>query len=191
MFEVYSLVLFAHVLAAVAVVGHSIGSPLIRAALRDAASLSELGPVVALEQRAARWIPIIALALLASGIYLGSVGWWHFGWFYVSIAGWVANALLAGLLLHSMLARLAKAAAGRHGAIPAEIDALRRSKTLAATSQAMLANNLALLFVMFNKPDTVAALAVFAVANALLVGFVFLPRRVGRPVFSEVPLARS
>jgi hypothetical protein len=185
MFEVYSLVLFAHVMAAVTLVGHSLGSPIIRAALREAGTSSELRRVVAFEQRASRWNPLVAVVLLGSGIYLGSAGWWHFGWFYVSIGGWVVNAILAGAVVHATLTALLAATAGGDGPITPGADALRRSTRLAVGAQVMLANDLALLFVMFNKPGTIESIAVFAAANAALVALALLPRRAAVPTLGE------
>jgi hypothetical protein len=170
MFEGYSLVLFVHVLAAFALVGHSLGSPLTRAVLREAESLAEVRRVVAFERRASKLNPVVALVLLASGIALGSAGWWVQEWFYVAIAGWLANGLLAGRVLKPSLGALMSAAASGEGPVPPHVDALRRSAKLAVVAQVMLANDLALLFIMMNKPSLAWSLAAFGAANLALVG---------------------
>jgi len=183
MFEVYSLVLFAHVVAAVALVGHSLSSPITRAALREAETLADVRRIVAFEGRISRGNPAIALVLLASGIYLGSAGWWTQGWFYLSVVGWVANAVLAGRVVGPWTGALMSAAAGE-GRVPPPVDAIRRSTKLAVAAQVMLANDVALLFIMMNKPTALASVAVLAVANAVLVALALVPRRAASPVLT-------
>lgn len=186
MFEVYSLVLFAHVVAAVALVGHSLSSPITRAVVREAQTVEDVRRVVAFEHRVSRWNPAIALVLLGSGIYLGSAGWWAQGWFYLSVAGWVVNAFLAGRIVKPWGASLmAAAVAAGSGPVPAAVDALRRSTALAVAAQVMLANDIALLFIMMNKPTTAGAAAIFAVVNAVLVALAFVPRRAASPALTE------
>ena len=187
MFDAYSLVLFAHVVAAVALVGHSLASPVIRALLREADTLADLRRSVAFEQRISRFNPGVALVLLVSGIYLGSAGWWSQGWFYLSIGAWVVNALLAGLVVKAAGTELLSAAvAAGEGPVPPKVDALRRSPRLALAAQVMLANDIALLFVMMNKPTLLESLAVFAAANAVLVGLALVPRAAAEPVRTVV-----
>lgn len=178
MFEVYPLVLFVHIAAAVALVGHSLGSPITRAALREAATHGDLARIAALERGLSRFIPLSALILLASGLYLGSVGWWSYGWFYLSIGGWLVNSLLGGLVIKPVLARLASATPAVPGApVPPDLDAVRRSTKFGVAGQVMLANNVALLLVMVMKPSFLASAAVFLVANAVLAGLALAPRR--------------
>lgn len=178
MFEVYSLVLFVHVVAAVALVGHSLSSPIMRAALREADTVADLRRIVAFEGRVSRWNPAIALVLLVSGIYLGSAGWWIQGWFYLSLAAWVVNAALAGKIVKPWAGALMAASAGASDVrVPATIDAIRRSTKLAVAAQVMLANDVALLFVMMNKPTLIGSAAVFLALNAALVALAFVPAR--------------
>lgn len=186
MFEVYSLVVFAHVLAAVALVGHSLSSPIARAMLKEAATVEDVRRIVALEGRMSRSNPLVALVLLGTGIYLGSAGWWYFGWFYLSIALWVVNSLLAARVVGPWAGALAAATAEGQGRVSSRIDALRRSKTVSVAAQVMLANDIGLLFVMMNKPSLVASAAVLAALNAALVAFVLVPRRAQVPELSEV-----
>lgn len=186
MFEVYSLVLFVHVVAAVALVGHSLGSPITRAALREVDTVGDVRRIVAFERRVSRWNPAIALVLLGSGLYLGSAGWWTQGWFYLSVAGWVVNAFLAGRVVGPWAeALMSAAAAAGEGRVPAGVDALRRSRRLAVAAQVMLANDIALLFIMMNKPSLLASAGVFAVVNAALVALAFVPRRTPAPVLTQ------
>ena len=186
MFEWYSLVLFVHVVAAVALVGHSLTTPISRAVLREARTVRDVGRLAAFEHRLSRWNPAIALVLLASGVYLGSAGWWWQGWFYVSIAAWLVNSALAARIVGPGVAALAAAAdAAGDGPVPPGVDALRRSTRLAVASQVMLGADIAILFIMMNKPTTLGSLAILGAVTAALVALAFLPRRQAAPVLTR------
>jgi len=176
---VYPAVLFVHVVAATALVGHSLGTPIMRAAMRGAASLGDLRTIVGVEARLARFNPLIALLLLVTGGYLGTAGWSHMDWFRIAVAGWVVNSLLALTVVKGHMQALGKASMGS-GPVTPEVDALRRSTRLTVALQVMLANNLALLFLMMLKPPLLEALGAFAVANVVLVGGALLPGRARR-----------
>jgi hypothetical protein len=175
----YPTVLFVHVVAATALVGHSLGTPIMRAVMRGAATLGELRTIVGVEARLARFNPLIALLLLVTGGYLGTAGWSHMEWFRLAVAGWVVNSVLALTVVKGRMQALGKAVAG-DGPVTREADALRQSTPLTVALQVMLANNLALLFLMMLKPPLLEALGAFAVANVLLVGSALLPRRTAR-----------
>lgn len=180
MFEPYSLVLFVHVLSAIALVGHSIGAPLERAAIREAATLGDLRRWIAFAGRSGRWNPVVALVLLATGVYLGSIGWWEQAWFHVSLAGWFANVFLAGFVVKRAAdATMAAALKAGEGPVPPHVDGLRRSSAWALATQSLLANDLAMLFIMMNKPGLLGSLAVAAVANAVLLAPSLLRARAG------------
>lgn len=182
MFEVYALVLFLHVFAAVALVGHSLSTPVIRNVVREADTLHDLRHWLAFSARVARLNPIAALILLASGIYLGSIGWWSQPWFFVSIGAWLVNSALAGAVLKpSATTTISAADKAGEGPVTAEVDELRRSRRWAVAEQVMLANDVVILFVMFNKPGLVACLVILAVANAALVLPSFVRRRASVP----------
>ena len=187
MFETYPIVLLVHVAAAVVLVGHATLVPVTRAALRKAGTLAVLKGILAYEHQASRWNPAVALVLLASGLYLGSAGWWTFGWFYVSVAGWMANMCLAvAVVKPGFKALTAAAAAAGEGDVPAHVDALRRLSRLAVGLQVMLANDLALLFTMMVKPSALGAVAALAIVNAVLLAPVAVPRRAEAPALAEV-----
>ncbi len=177
MLEPYSLVLFLHVVSAVALVGHSIGAPLERAAIRQAATLGELKRWMVFAGRSARWNPLVALVLLASGVYLGTVGWWTQPWFLVALGAWFASSFIAGFLVKRTAGLTMEAAmkAGE-GSVPPHVDALRRSAAWTFGAQSLLANDLAMLYIMMNKPGLVGSLAAVAVANIACLAPSFLAR---------------
>ncbi len=168
------IVVFVHVAVAFVLVGSSLSAPLLRNAIRGAASPGELKQWVGFARRATRLNPAAALVLLASGIWLGAQGWWSTGWFWVSIAAWLANSLLAVLVVNRTEALLDKAADA--GWPAAAVDPIRFAPSWDAASGAMLANDLALVWIMLHKPSLAASVALTAAANAILVG-IALARR--------------
>jgi uncharacterized membrane protein len=173
----YAIVLFVHVLAAVVLLGSSLLAPITRNVIWEASSLDALRRGLDVERRATRWNPAAALVLLGSGVYLGSTGWWTEAWFYVSLAAWVGNALLAALVVQRATGALMQAAApGGDAPTWIEIDAIRRSPGWNMALAAMLANDLAILYVMISKPGLVGAIAVVAAANLLSPGLFIAAR---------------
>jgi hypothetical protein len=79
--SIYSTVLIVHVFAAVVLIGSALHAPLARGLVRTAATLDDLRRALDFSRRATRWNPVAAVALLGSGVYLGSIGWWSLPWF--------------------------------------------------------------------------------------------------------------
>lgn len=160
-------ILLAHVVAGVLLVGSSIFSSFIRRALVTAPSVESLLMWLDFGRRATAANLPIALVLLASGIYLGSTGWWSQGWFYVAAGAWVVNATLAGLVLKRSAVALAKAAArvGR-GPVGPDLEALRRSRAWELAEQTMRANDIGMLYVMYMKPSVLESLLVIGAVLA-------------------------
>jgi hypothetical protein len=174
----YVVVLFAHVVSAIALVGESIGSPLVQRQVRTARTAGELRLWVAFAQRATRLNGPIALVLLGSGIYLGSYGWWAQPWFYVAAGGWLVNAILGGGVLKRTAESIAKAAAAAtDDRIPAEAEQLRQAPTWRLAHAVMLGNDFAIVYVMFNKPALVPALVVLTGAIAIALAVATLRHR--------------
>jgi len=159
--DVHSLVLLVHVAAAVALVSSGLFAPLVRRALLAAESMDAVRLWLDFGRRAAKANPATSLAVLATGIYLGSAGWWSQPWFFVAGATWLANALVATLVVKRAAGRTAAAAARTQGdAVTAEVDALRRSRAWTAGLDILLASDFSLLYLMFNKPGLIESLIV-------------------------------
>lgn len=166
--SLYTLTLLAHVTAAIALVGSTLVSPYLRRALVDARSVAEVRGLIGYLQRSSRWKPLAALALLGTGVYLGSAGWWSQSWFFVAVAGWIVNAVLgAAVIGRSADALGAAVARAPEGPVGAEIDALRRSTPWSLATGAMIATDFTMLYLMFNKPELVGSLALLAGSNIL------------------------
>ncbi len=185
-FSIYSFILFIHVLSAIVLMGSTLHAPLARGLVLRARALGDLRQAVDLSRRAAKWNPLAALALLGSGLYLGSWGWWSQAWFYVAIAAWIADTALAIAVINrseDAMSRLAGRDAD--GPITPELHALRQSGTWTIAHAVMLANDVAILYAMFVKPELTGSIALLAIANAVALGAVTLRRRSAPHVAGE------
>ncbi|HSG66802.1 MAG TPA: DUF2269 family protein [Gammaproteobacteria bacterium] len=172
------LVLFVHIAAAAVLVGTSVITPMIGRRIASAPTRGELVSWLEAFGLVTRANPLFALVLLASGVWLGSAGWWSQGWFAVSVAAWILSAGLAGGLVKPAATRVAAAAAANIDApIDAELDALRHDRRWHAAERSLLASDVAILWIMIAKPDLVPSIAILAVAIAMLAGGpMLLPR---------------
>lgn len=174
--SLYEIVVFLHVAVAFALVGGSLSAPLLRGAIRAAGSPAEMKQWIGLARRATRLNPAAALIVLATGVWLGSQGWWSAGWFYVSIGAWLANSLLAVLVVNRTEETLETAADA--GWTLEALDPIRLAAKWDVATASMLANDFALIWIMMQKPSTTASIAVLAAVNAVLIG-IALARRGG------------
>jgi len=163
-------VLFLHVVAALVLVGHSLGTPLVLAAIRDAPTTAALLPWLRFAHHSARVNPFAAIVLLATGIQLGS-GRWDEGWLLVSCALYVVNSALAVGVVKGTGQRVAALALADAGAaVSPALDTLRRSPRWALAADALIATGLATLFLMVAQPGLLASVAVAVGANAAMLG---------------------
>jgi len=167
----YSLVLLGHVIAATTLIGSSMFEPLVRRSVVSAESVRELRLWMDLARRAARLNPVAALAVLGTGLYLGSAGWWSQGWFYVALGLWLLNSVLAVAVVKRAASALASAAArSDDGPITGELEARRRSSSWTVAAEIMRATDLSMLYVMFVKPSAVESCLVAAALITVFVG---------------------
>jgi hypothetical protein len=165
----YAIALLAHVVAGTVLVGSTMFAPLVHRSILAADSFATLRMWLDLDRRASRANPPIAMVLLATGIYLGSAGFWSMAWFYVAVAAWVLNCALAIAVVDRTAAAVRAAAGTREGAIDAKVDALRRSRTWGLAHEIMGGSDLAMLYVMFVKPGLAESIVVTVGAMLLFV----------------------
>mgnify|MGYP001766972047 CR=1 FL=1 len=164
--SLYSVVLLVHIASAIVLVGSALFAPLTRHAILRASTVDRVLDWLDFLRRSARANPPAAMVLLASGLYLGSEGWWSQPWFYVALGAWVANFSLATFAVKPSVIALARAAAGAgSGPVGAEIDRLRRSRRWEVAEGLMRGNDLAMMYVMFVKPSAAESLVVVAAAG--------------------------
>lgn len=169
--NLFSLVLFIHVGAALLLTASSVGALFVRTSLRSAATVREVSGWTDFAKRTTRANPPASMVLLATGIYLGSSGWWSSGWFAVSVALFVLNGAYAARALVGETERIAALAAQlSDGPVPASLDELRWSERLDLGLDILLGADLAVLFLMTNKPSLPGAVAIAAlgVGSALV-----------------------
>jgi hypothetical protein len=169
--NLYLLILFVHVAAAVALLsGSVIGSPAVRGAVRRARSTDDVRTIVAVGRPLLLLEPVAALLVLGSGLYLTSaLRFWALGWVQVALAAWLVNAVVAGALVKPAIGRVATGAATTAGAVGEGLHALRWSPRWSAGGDLLLANDVAILFLMVAKPGLGASLLTVAGANAVVI----------------------
>ncbi|HEY5632683.1 MAG TPA: hypothetical protein VIT02_02870 [Burkholderiaceae bacterium] len=151
-------VLYLHIASAVLLMGSTLASRLAEGALRGAPNLATLRGSLDVVHSTTRFNPPLAMILLISGAYLGEGGWWSTMWFWVAVATWFSNLLLAVRFVvpgHQSLG-IAAAQAG-DGQIPAAIDALRRAVVPAVALDVMIGLDFGTLLIMVFKPDGATA----------------------------------
>jgi hypothetical protein len=162
----HAFVLSLHIGAAMLLVGGTVASRLAGGGIRAAADLSALRGALDAVGRATRFNPLLAAIVLLSGAMLGG-GWWGEPWFWVAVAIWFANLVLATRFVapghRSLHAALEHAG---HGVVPAEVDALRR-RLPAPALDVMIGLDLGVLLLMVLKPAGTTALLWPAAAVAL------------------------
>lgn len=184
----YTLVVFIHIAAAVLLLATSIlGEPAVRAAARRTTSPQELRAFLEVGRPMSVLSPVAAVVLLASGIYLATVGrFWTLGWVQVATAFWVVNSALAGLVVRPAIDRVAAAASdATDRSIGERLDAARWSSGWSLGVDAMAANDAAILYLMTMKPGFAGSLAVVLVANLAVAGVRFM-FSAPRPAVPEV-----
>jgi hypothetical protein len=169
--NLYLLILFVHVAAAVALLsGSVIGSPAVRRAVRRARTTDDIRAVLAVGRPLLVLEPVAALLVLGSGLYLTSaLRFWTLGWVQVAMAAWVVNAVVAAALVKPAIGRVALGAAATAGAVGEGLHALRWSPRWSAGGDVLLANDVAILFLMVAKPGLGASLFTVAGAHALVI----------------------
>ena len=167
-----SSILFLHVLSAVSLVATSLLAPVMRAAILGAESLSALRRWAGYARTSARAGVVAGGVVLASGVYLAR-GRWSEAWLVAAALLFGVNAVLALGIVDGAGLRLARLSAARGvGPVCPSVDRLRRSRRSERAGDAVLANDVALLFLMVVQPKLTLTLAAIAlsIASALAAG---------------------
>ncbi len=182
----FTVVVFFHVLGATALVGHGLASPLVHAAVKRAPTVESLLPWLGYARDSAKLNPLASLLVLGTGLWLAE-GRWGEGWLEVSAGLFVASAVLAmGVVARGGKQLAAAAGAAPRGPVPPSLDALRHAAPWNRGADALLANGIALLFLMVNQPGLLVSLAVAAgVHGAVLAVRAIAGRKVAVAVARE------
>jgi uncharacterized membrane protein len=166
--NLYSLIVFVHVGAAVGLLSGSIvGSPGVRAAVRRARTTQEMRAYLSVARPLHVLEPVSALVVLASGIYLTSIAdFWSFGWIQVAAASWLVNLAFAVAMVKPAVGRLiAQAATSVDGPVPPHLEKLRWSARWSLGGDVLMASDAAVLYLMTMQPGLWGSLLTVAAAN--------------------------
>jgi hypothetical protein len=181
--ELYSVILFAHIVSGMGMAAAVAAISVYERRGRGAKTVGELRSTYETEERIATKIKLLALLLSTSGLYMA-----HARWSFAS--SWVIAAILVfvylastGPLVFGRRMRQAVAAAERAGAINAEVRAMLNDPVLAAMRRLRVAFLALLVFLMTTKPGLAVTLAAFvtALAAGVLSG-VLVRREASEPV---------
>lgn len=176
--ELYSVILYAHIICAMGVAAGVAILMVQEAAARKARTPGELRTILELDERVAFSIKAMALVLVTSGLYmahvLGSIG-----------APWLIAALIVfvylastGPLVFGRRMRNATAAATSAGAITPEVRRMLHDPVLATMGRLRVTLLALLPFLMATKPGWAVTLAAFVTALALgALSGVLLPQK--------------
>ncbi|MBE7416525.1 MAG: hypothetical protein HS128_02055 [Ideonella sp.] len=170
----HSFILYVHILAATLLIGSSVAARAARRVMLGATDLTSLRAAAEVARRISLANPAIAMVLLATGLYLGGAGFWRAAWFWVAVAAWAVSSVLAGKVLGPSGRRLGVAAArAGNGAIPPQVEALRRARAPVIAADVLLGLDLSLLLLMVAKPAVMAAIVwpLLGVGLALALGY--------------------
>lgn len=169
--KIYSLVVFIHIVAATLLVGASLlAAPAIGAAIRRAGTTQEIRALLRLGRPLGTLNPLSAFIVLASGVFLAAATrFWMFAWVQVAVLFWLVNAVIAASLVKPPMQALADSVmAGPDGPVDARTDALRRSKRWSFGGDVLMANDVAMVFLMTVRPGLAGSLAAVIVTNAFV-----------------------
>jgi hypothetical protein len=146
-------VLYLHVAVAVLLARNTAASRLAERNVLAAAELATLRGALSVLQQITRFNPLLAIALLLSGAYLGRQGMWATPWFAVAVAAWFANlALVVRYVVPNHKALGQAAGAAGDGPVVQAIDVLRKARAPARALDAMIGLDFGVLMLMVTRP---------------------------------------
>src|SRR5919106_1707348 len=156
--DLYSVLLFVHVLSAMALFGVLAVETVALASLRRAATLDEGRMWMGLMRRTGRLGPIAMVPLLAAGIWMMALRW--------DAAPWIVAAL-AGAVTRRAMRRFAQSLGARAELSPGGIAVLADAGPLALSLWLRVALAIGILALMTMKPGVLGSVAIMALALAL------------------------
>lgn len=177
--ELYNVVLFVHILAAIVVIGGSFAMEFGGARAKQARTVDSLLSWLRALAVGSKAIGMAAAVTLAAGIYLAFAGsWWGAGWLTVSLIIFLVSGALAGTVMDKSLARMVEIAEGfDDGPMTPDLGRQLVQPSMALLGPVMLGMDLALVFLMTNKPGYAGSLLVAAVTIGTGLAFGLRERR--------------
>lgn len=174
----YELMLLAHILGAVVVVGGSLVGPLLMRRLRAASSVASLRAVAGVAQALSKLAGPSAGVVLVAGVVMVVLDWsFGDGWILVSLALFAVSGVLAVAVAEPVLKRVvALAETTPDGPVTPEIRAAVHDQKLAGAHNTLVAVDIAIVALMTLKPGLAASVGIGVAAIAVGVGFSFAER---------------
>ena len=167
--DLYHVVLFVHIMGAIVLVGMGFTMPVLMGALTRTATVQGVRDWAKALHVIAKMGNPAALLVLLSGLYMA---WDQFsfaqGWIIVSLVLFFIAGGIAGGVMDPELKKLEAAAAeAADGPVPADLRAMTAAPKLHNFEALLFGVDLAIVFLMTNKPGLVGALIAAAVGIAI------------------------
>lgn len=164
--DLYNVVLFVHILAAIVVVGGSFALDFAGARAKRAKTVDSLRSWLQASAIGSKAIAAAAAVTLLAGVYLGfDGGWWGDGWLTVALVLFVAAGALAGGVMDKGIGRMLEISEDfPDGPMSPDLGRRIAQPAMALAAPAMIGIDLAILFLMTNKPGYAGSLVVAGVA---------------------------
>lgn len=185
--DLYHVALFAHILGAVVLVGMGFFFPVLMRALHRTPTVADVREWANATHAIAKIGNPSAAIVLVTGLYMG---WAQFsfaqGWLAVSLVLFVIAGGIAGGVLDPELKKIVAAAdEAPDGPVPGDLRALTAAPRIHTFDSLLFGVDLAIVFLMTNKPGLVVSLVVAAVG--LTFGFARLKFAARRHEKAAVP----
>ena len=176
--RLYELMLLAHILGAVVVVGGSLLGPLLMRRLRAASSVASLRAVAGVAQALSKAGGPSAGVVLVAGSVMVIMDWsFGDGWILVSLMLFAVSGVLAVAVAEPVLKRVvALAETTPDGPVTPEIRAAVHDPRLAGAHNVLLAVDIAIVALMTLKPGLGASVGLGLAAIAVGVGLTLAER---------------
>jgi hypothetical protein len=168
--SLYALLVMVHVAAGALLIGGGVSGAMLRTRMKQAPSGQSLGMWLDFARQSSQANPIFGVTVLATGVYLGSKGWWTDTWFAVAAALWAMDCALAVGVIKRSAQSLGAALGRAQGQLTPDVMQARDAIGWDLAITALRANNAAMLYIMFQKPALLECLSVLLLAHAVSFG---------------------
>lgn len=164
--DLYKVVLFVHILAAIVVVGGSFALDFAGTRAKRARTVDSLRSWLQASAIGSKAVAAAAAVTLLAGLYMAfEGGWWGDGWLTVALVLFVAAGALAGGVMDKGIGRMLEISEGfPDGPMSPELGRQLAQPAMALAAPVMIGIDLAILFLMTNKPGYAGSLIVAGVA---------------------------
>ena len=186
--SVYTLGKFVHIASAIVLVGSYLLAPVLHGAIRGATDVRAMRALARVQQHVITASGPAAVGVLASGVYMTLAGWsFTFSWIAVSLVLFVVNGALAMAVVDPHVKKLLAAAdQASDGPLDRELIALVLDARVVGALRIVVGIDLAIIFLMVNKPGWAGSVAVAGAGLALGASLAALTaKRIRQPLRSH------